>query len=65
MTRASENTIAPTAATLQAEVERARADYLAVSKNAHMYASTEEYERAEAAAWERMEAAITLAGVAT
>lgn len=62
MTRASENTIAPTAATLQADVERARADYLAVSRNAHLYASAEEYERAEAAAWERLDAAIALAG---
>jgi hypothetical protein len=60
MTGASENTIAPSTAT-QADVDRARADYLAVSKNAHMYGSTEEYERAEAAAWERLEASIALA----
>ena len=61
MTRASENTITPTPATLQADVERARGDYLAVSRSAHLYASTEEYERAEAAAWDRLEAAMARA----
>ena len=36
-------------------IERAMSDYLAVSRNAHLYA-TDEYERAEAAAWERLQA---------
>lgn len=61
MTGASENTIAPTPAHLQADVERARADYLAVSRCAHLYASIDDYERAEAAAWERLEDAIARA----
>ncbi len=36
-------------------IERAMSDYLAVSRNAHLYA-IDEYERAEAAAWERLQA---------
>ena len=37
-----------------AELERATSDYLAVSRNAHMYATTADYELAERRAWERM-----------
>ena len=37
-----------------AELERATSDYLAVSRNAHMYATTADYETAERRAWERM-----------
>ena len=37
-----------------AELERATSDYLAVSRNAQMYATTADYETAERRAWERM-----------
>jgi hypothetical protein len=48
------------------ELERATSDYLAVSRNSHLYATTGEYERAELQAWERVIAAQqTLAGPAT
>jgi len=40
-----------------AELERATSDYLAVSRNSHMYATTAEYELAENRAWERVLAA--------
>jgi hypothetical protein len=36
------------------ELERATSDYLAVSRNSHMYATTADYELAERRAWERM-----------
>lgn len=36
-------------------IERAMSDYLAVSRNAHLYAA-DEYARAEAQAWERLQA---------
>jgi hypothetical protein len=36
------------------ELERATSDYLAVSRNAQMYATTADYETAERRAWERM-----------
>ena len=36
------------------ELERATSDYLAVSRNAHMYATTADYELAERRAWERV-----------
>jgi len=37
-----------------AELERATSDYLAVSRNSHMYATTADYELAERKAWDRM-----------
>ena len=37
-----------------AELERATSDYLAVSRNSHMYATTADYELAERRAWDRM-----------
>jgi len=37
-----------------AELERATSDYLAVSRNSHLYATTADYEQAERKAWERM-----------
>ncbi len=37
-----------------AELERATSDYLAVSRNSHLYATTADYELAERKAWERM-----------
>lgn len=40
-----------------AELERATSDYLAVSRNAQMYATTHDYELAENRAWERVVAA--------
>ncbi|MFN8110601.1 MAG: hypothetical protein U0Y82_12275 [Thermoleophilia bacterium] len=40
-----------------AELERARSDYLAVSRGAHMYASPDDHRRAEERAWERLERA--------
>lgn len=39
------------------ELERATSDYLAVSRNAHLYGTPAEYDRAEARAWERVLAA--------
>jgi hypothetical protein len=36
-------------------IERAMSDYLAVSKNAHLY-TADDYARAEAQAWERLQA---------
>ncbi len=36
------------------ELERATADYLAISRGAHLYADAEAHEAAEAKAWERM-----------
>lgn len=38
----------------QAEFERARSDYLAVSRGASMYASPDDHRRAEERAWERL-----------
>ncbi len=40
-----------------AELERATSDYLAVSRNAQMYATTHDYEVAESKAWDRVVAA--------
>jgi hypothetical protein len=37
-----------------AELERATSDYLAVSRNSNLYATTADYEQAERKAWERM-----------
>jgi hypothetical protein len=37
-----------------AELERATSDYLAVSRNSHLYGTTAEYELAERKAWDRM-----------
>ena len=48
-----------------AELERATSDYLAVSRNSHLYATTADYENAERRAWDRMEeaaAAVQAAG---
>jgi hypothetical protein len=36
------------------ELERATGEYLAVSRSAHAYATTAEYEEAELRAWERV-----------
>jgi hypothetical protein len=45
------------------ELERATSDYLAISRNAHLYATTADYELAERRAWERMaEAAAAVQG---
>lgn len=38
-------------------LERATADYLAISRGGHLYASVEEHERAEDQAWERLQEA--------
>ncbi len=38
-------------------LERAMADYLRVSRGAHLYASEEEHQRAEEVAWDRLVAA--------
>jgi hypothetical protein len=44
-----------------AELERATSDYLAVSRNSNLYATTADYELAERKAWERVaEAAAVL-----
>ena len=44
-----------------AELERARNDYLAVSRGAHLYASPGDHEEAERRAWERLELALAAA----
>jgi len=44
-----------------AELERARDDYLAVSRGAHLYASPADHEEAERRAWERLELALAAA----
>lgn len=46
------------------ELERAMADYLRVSRGAHLYASEDEHQRAEEAAWDRLVAARDLAETA-
>ena len=46
------------------ELERAMADYLRVSRGAHLYASEDEHLRAEQAAWDRRGAARELAETA-
>jgi hypothetical protein len=43
------------------EVERARTDYLAVSRGAHLYSSPADHEEAERRAWERLELALAAA----
>lgn len=40
------------------DLDRARSDYLAVSRNAHLYSSPRDHEEAEARAWERLEIAL-------
>lgn len=40
------------------ELERARLDYLAVSRSGHLYTSDSEHLRAERVAWERLERAL-------
>ena len=42
-------------------IERAMSDYLSVSRRAHLYAGAE-YERAEARAWERLQAVLEGSG---
>lgn len=37
-----------------AELERATSDYLAVSRNSHLYGTASDYEVAERRAWDRM-----------
>jgi hypothetical protein len=44
--------------TASEELERARDDYLAVSRGAHLYASPQDHEEAERRAWERLELAL-------
>jgi hypothetical protein len=44
-----------------AELERARDDYLAVSRGAHLYSSPGDHEEAERRAWERLELALAAA----
>jgi len=46
------------------EHERAMADYLRVSRGAHLYASEDEHLRAEQAAWDRLVAAREMAETA-
>ncbi len=46
------------------ELERAMADYLRVSRGAHLYASEDEHLRAEQAAWDRLVAAREMAETA-
>jgi hypothetical protein len=44
-----------------AELERARTDYLAVSRGAHLYSSPSDHEEAERRAWQRLELALAAA----
>ncbi len=48
----------------EGELERAMADYLRVSRGAHLYASGDEHQRAEEAAWTRLVTARDLAEAA-
>ncbi len=43
---------------LSDELERARSDYLAVSRNARLYSSAADHAEAEDRAWRRLEAAL-------
>jgi hypothetical protein len=43
--------------TAETTLERAMSDYLSVSRRAHLYSGAE-YERAEARAWERLQAVL-------
>jgi hypothetical protein len=45
-------------------IERAMSDYLSVSRNAHLYAA-DEYARAEAQAWDRLQALLPEEGADT
>ena len=40
------------------ELSRAQADYLAVSRGAHLFATEEDHVEAERRAWERLERAL-------
>jgi len=42
----------------QAELDRARSDYLAVSRGAHLYGNEIAHAEAESRAWERLERAL-------
>lgn len=42
----------------QEELDRARSDYLAVSRGAHLYATEIDHAEAESRAWERLERAL-------
>lgn len=44
--------------TPEEELERARADYLSVSRGGHLYSSESDHLRAERLAWERLEGAL-------
>jgi len=50
------------AESIEHSVERAISDYLAVSRARGTYASTEEYDRAEAKAWEVLAEALASTG---
>jgi len=43
---------------LSDDLDRARSDYLAVSRGSHLYASPADHEAAETRAWERLELAL-------
>ncbi len=53
-----------TTQSVTAELERARTDYLAVSRGAHLYSSPMDHEEAERRAWERLELALAAAQAA-
>ncbi len=46
------------------ELDRARSDYLAVSRNAHLYSSGDDHQEAEDRAWQRLEAALAAVAAA-
>ncbi|MCB0881239.1 MAG: hypothetical protein KDC33_03355 [Thermoleophilia bacterium] len=48
----------------QAVLDRARSDYLAVSRGGHLFASQDEHRRAEELAWDRLQAAERVASAA-
>lgn len=54
----AESPIKPDTEALVRLRDRAVSDYLAVSRNAHVYSSTADYIAAEEKAWERVEAAL-------
>ncbi len=46
---------------VEEELERARSDYLAVSRGAHLFATAADHAEAEERAWERLERALQAA----
>lgn len=50
---------------IEEELERARSDYLAVSRGAHLFSTPADHAEAEERAWERLERALQSAETTT